>query len=110
MTAIAVIEGVPMRQSALVGGAAEVVSVRTEEGESSKGIYADMSITDAAIHFLQKEGVPQKTGEITKAILAGGQKSESKNPYRMVYNALKHRSTTKRDIRLTDDSMWVLKR
>jgi hypothetical protein len=53
--------------------------------------YAGMTIGEAATAFLRTMGRPQNTAAIVKALWAGGIKSESKSPYRMMYNILANR-------------------
>ena len=52
------------------------------------GIYADMTIAGAAMHFLKSAGKPQGTIGIVQALKRGGTKTASKNLYRTVYNSL----------------------
>lgn len=96
---------------AVIGGPAEIGTQKMPinvTSVSSPGEYAGMTITDAAIHFLQAEGKPAKTAEIARALKAGQISSQSKNLYRMIYNSLSHRSNTKKDVQ-KKGSTWVLR-
>src|ERR1022692_4220293 len=50
-----------------------------------KGVYADMTLVDAAIHFLRSVKTPQPTNAIVTALKRGGTHSVSKNLYRTIY-------------------------
>lgn len=52
------------------------------------GVYSEMTIAGAAIHFLRTAGKPQATTEIIRALQRGGSSTKSKNMYRTVYNSL----------------------
>jgi hypothetical protein len=57
-------------------------------GEPNSSIYKDMTIGDAAVHFLRFSSIHKKTREIAAGLIQGGIGSDSKNMYRAVYNAL----------------------
>ncbi len=56
------------------------------------GIYSRMAVGVAAIHFLKSNGGSQTTVAIVEALKAGGQRTKTKNWYRLVYNTLAARS------------------
>jgi len=70
-------------------GSSRDTSDDTQSG--SAGIYADMTIAGAAIHFLKGAGKPQGTSVIVKALMRGSIRTKSKNLYRLVYNSLNTR-------------------
>lgn len=72
-----------------IGGPLVVVpTAAAGHARAGEGVYANMTIIDAAMTFLRTAGRPQKTEAIVSALRAGGIKSSADNPYRTIYNTL----------------------
>lgn len=71
-----------------IGGPLVVPASAAGHVRSGEGVYANMTIIDAAMTFLRSAGRPQKTETIVSALRAGGIKSSAENPYRTIYNTL----------------------
>jgi hypothetical protein len=76
---------------------------------SALGVYANMTIGDAAVHFLRTKGKKQSTGAIVKGLLAGGLRSQSKKPYTTVYNTLTARAEREDSEIVKVGSEWDLR-
>lgn len=71
------------------------------------GPHSGKTIIGAAIDFLRSSGMPQETGAISRGLLAGGFRTESKSFYRTVYNTLN--SNLEKAISRGKDGRWGLK-
>jgi hypothetical protein len=85
--AIAAIEEIVGETEPRVNGNAPL-----QEVSSPSGVYATMTIGDAAVHFIKSKGKKQKTGTIVRALQAGGLRSQSKKLYTTIYNTLSARA------------------
>jgi hypothetical protein len=55
-------------------------------------VYRNMTIGDAAVHFIRSQGKPQRVRNIVEGLHAGGISSKSKKLYTTTYNVLADRA------------------
>jgi hypothetical protein len=80
-----------------------------DDDDVRPGSYRDMTIGDAAVHFLRTQGRPQKLTYIVSALKAGGIRSESKNLYTTAYNTLTARAKRPNTDVVKVGTRWGLK-
>lgn len=61
-------------------------------GEEPERPYGFLGPQEAVLQFLRDNPGPHTTASIRSAVIAGGMKTESKNPHAIVYTALKRQA------------------
>ncbi len=75
-------------------------------GEKPESRYSFLGPQEAVLQFLRDNPGPHTTASIRSAVIAGGMKTESKNPHSVVYTALKRLAKQNSTIKKMPGGRW----
>ena len=83
-----------------------LASVAESNGNEPESPYAFLPPKEAVLQFLRDNPGPHTTVSISNAVIAGGMKTESKNPRAVVYTALKRQAKKPGIIKKMPGGRW----
>jgi hypothetical protein len=97
----------PPVQPETIGGTSDTSDEAESQGSEPRVDYSKMPATEAALHYMRSVEGPQTTGDVVKALLAGGFKTESPHFGNNVYTTMR-RLVGRGDVVRIGQGEWML--